>query len=60
VVVTVKPPSVYVAIGVPFAPVRPEKVMVVADATAEAINPPARMTPANIAFLFLIIWLLAR
>src|SRR5260221_117610 len=52
--VTVKPPSVYVATGVPFAPARPEKVMVVGDAAAEASAPPARMTAANVAFLHLI------
>jgi hypothetical protein len=47
VVVTVNPPSVYVAIGVPFAPTKPEKVMVVADAAAEASVPPARMIAAG-------------
>jgi hypothetical protein len=43
----VNPLSVYVSTGVPSAPVKPEKVMVVADAAVEANVPPARMMAAS-------------
>jgi hypothetical protein len=48
----VNPLSVYVSTGVPFAPVKPEKVMVMvsADAAAEPNVPPARMMAASVAF----------
>jgi hypothetical protein len=46
----VNPLSVYISTGVPFTPVKPEKVMVSADAAAEANVPPARMMAASVAF----------
>jgi hypothetical protein len=52
----VNPLSVYVSTGVPFTPVKPEKVIVMgsAEAAAEANVAPARMMAASVAFFMAI------